>query len=193
MTELVLARHGKTKATISRVYCGKTDLPLADEGKDEAKRTAKALSQDKFDFVYSSDMKRAVQTAHIIAPGYEIEYTRTLREMDFGLFEGLTAKQIEQKMPEQWNKYLDDYCSFVFPEGGSVREYFGGAVNTINSIISEHENKKILVVSHKGFIASVLSFYLHGDKTHLFNYDIRPCGFARLFLYEKTAVLGQLY
>lgn len=193
MTELVLVRHGKTNANINGIYCGGTDLPLADKGIKETTRTANALSGDKFDCVYCSDKKRAKQTAQIIVPKLKKTFLSTLKEINFGAFEGLTANEIQETMPNEWQQFMNDFQNFTFPEGDNANDYYNNAVHAIKGIVSAHENKKILVISHKGFIASVLSFYLNGNGAHIFSYDIRPSGFARLDIYANTIKLEQIY
>lgn len=191
MTELILVRHGKTQANIDGIYCGRLDLPLADEAKDEVSKTALALSTFKAQRVYCSDAQRTRQTAQIIAPGAEIIVRSSLREMNFGAFEGLGADEIQTRIPDAWQAYMDDYLDFTFPGGDNVRRYLTNAAETINGIIRE-EDSPLLIVSHKGFILSVLSNLIHGDSSHCFCYDIRPAGFARLSVGDGYAVLRQL-
>ena len=190
LTELIMMRHGQTEANIKRIYGGRIDLPLAEEGKQEAARTAKRLPA--FDYVYASDMLRTQQTAQIVAPKADIKYNAALREMDFGDYEGLSADEIQARMPGSWQRYLVDHQTFTFPNGSNVEEFVSKAAETVKSIAVAHDEKSVLVVTHKGFILSVLSKCLHGDSAHLFHYDIRPGGFLRLHIEEGFAVLKQL-
>ncbi len=192
MTELILVRHGKTQANMDGLYCGRLDLPLAEQGLGEVRATALALSAFSPHRVYCSNALRARQTADIIAPGADIVVLPSLCELDFGMFEGLGADDIQSRMPDAWRSYMDDYMGYTFPGGDNVRRYLTKASESINGIIREAQNSRVLVVSHKGFILSVLSWLLHGDIEHIFSYDIRPAGFARLSLGDGFAVLRQL-
>ena len=192
MTELILVRHGRTQANMNGVYCGRHDLPLTQEGLEDARRTALALSAFNPSHIFCSDTLRTRQTARIIAPGTEAVIRPDLREMSFGAFEGLCADEIQRCMPDRWQAYMDDYMSFTFPGGDNVRSYLTKASETINGIIREAQNCRVLAVSHKGFILSALSSLLHGDSEHTLCYDIKPGGFARLSLGDDFAVLRQL-
>ncbi len=192
MTELTLVRHGKTQANIDGVYCGRLDLPLTQEGLEDVRMTALALSAFSPCRVYCSDALRTRQTADIIAPDTHIVVLPSLRELDFGAFEGLGADDIQCCMPQAWQAYMDDYMGYTFPGGDNVHSYLTNASETINAIISEAQDSRVLVVSHKGFILSALSYLLHGDIEHIFCYDIQPAGFAKLSLGNGFAVLRQL-
>jgi len=192
VTELVLVRHGATELNLSGRYCGRLDPPLAEPGRAAVRKTARQLAGFLPERVYCSPALRAKETAAIIAPDVPAVELPALREMDFGAFEGLVADEIERRMPEVWQAYMTDWLHFTFPQGDSVQEYLAGAANIIRAIIDEALDGGVLIVSHKGFIMAALSALLHGDSTHLFCYDIRPAGFARLTIAGGSPVLTQL-
>jgi len=192
VTELVLVRHGATEMNLSGRYCGRLDPPLSESGRAAVRETARQLADFRPKRVYCSPALRAKETAVIIAPDVPAVVLPALREMDFGAFEGLAADEIRQRMPEAWQAYMADWLHFTFPQGDSVQEYLAGAANTIRAIIKESVDGGVLVVSHKGFVMAALSTLLHGDSMHLFCYDIRPAGFARLTVAGGFPVLTQL-
>lgn len=192
MTELILMRHGTTQASLSGLYCGSTDLPLTRRGIGDIKKTARLLSKRRPDCVYCSDKLRARQTAQLIARGVNTIFLSSLREMDFGAFEGMGADEIQSRLPDAWQAYMDDYMSFTFPGGDNVQSYLTKTVVTLNSIIEDNQNQCVLVVTHKGFILSAMSQLLHGGSEHIFRYDIRPAGFARIEVHDGFSVLRQL-
>ena len=192
MTELILVRHGRTRANLEGLYCGQLDLPLLEEAIEEVSQTALALSAFHPHRVYCSDLLRARQTAKIIAPDSAAVLLPSLREMDFGAFEGLNADEVQLRYPDVWHAYMDDYMRFTFPGGDNVANYLTKSSEWINGIIREAKGSCVLIVSHKGFILSALSHILHGDCKHIFCYDIPPAGFARLSIGDGYAVLRQL-
>lgn len=192
MTEVVLVRHGATQENLDQRYCGRLDPPLTPEAANEVRRTAGLLSGWESTHVYCSEALRARQTADIIAPGRNVIYLRALREMDFGKFEGLSANEIQSCMPDAWQAYMDDYSHFTFPDGDNVKDYLTNSYKTIKAIIREADGGRILIVAHKGFILSALSHLLHGDSDHIFCYDIRPAGFAKLVTGNGFVVLKHL-
>ncbi len=189
--ELVLARHAQTAANEQRQFCGRLNPPLSPQGDLEARRTALALG-GHFDIVLTSGMLRTQQMAAILAPYARADDWEALREVDFGEFEGRTAQEIEHSMPQEWDRYMTDPLHFTFPNGDHAQEYFSrveAAVQKIVRIDAQH----VLVASHKGWIAAALSVLLHGNTSHMFHYDIRPAGFARISVADGFAVLKQLY
>ena len=190
MTELILMRHGKTDATKRHIYCGLADLPLADDAYEEIRQTVAQLPV--FTYVYASDLRRARQTADIAAPQAEVRPRPTLREIDFGSFDGLTADEIMARMPKMWDTYMRDVIAFTFPGGDNVRAFAACAAAEARSIAAAHNGQKVLVVTHKGVILSILSMLLHGDASRMFCYDVRPAGFACLYVDGEAAVLKQL-
>lgn len=184
-------RHGQTAANESRIFCGRLNPPLSPQGEAGVRAAAQALGAS-FDQVLISNMLRAQQTARIVCPEVQLEVAGALREIDFGDFEGLTAEQIERRMPEPWARYIADPQSFIFPGGDDAAQYIHDAAQTALSIAQGNYNR-VLVVSHKGWIAAALSALLHGSVSHMFHYDIRPAGFAKLRVTDGFAVLQQLY
>jgi alpha-ribazole phosphatase len=185
-------RHGATQANQKGVYCGGTDLPLTRKGIEEVKKTSRKLAGLSIGRVYCSEALRARHTARLAAGGLETIFLASLREMDFGSFEGLCANDIQAKMPEAWQTYMDNWAGFTFPGGDNIRQYIAKAADTVSGIIGANDGNSVLVVSHKGWILSALSHLLHGGAAHIFRYDIRPAGFAKVRISDGHAVLCQL-
>lgn len=192
MTELIMVRHGETRANLDGKYCGRLDPPLSETGINSVNKTARTLAAFRPARIYSSEALRARQTAAIIEPNGTVVCLQALREMNFGEFEGLNANEIQSRMPDIWKRYIDNYRNFTFPGGDNVNDYLTKSAETINAIITESIDGGVLIVSHKGFILSALSSLLHGDSHHIFSYDISPAGFARLSLAGGFPVLKQL-
>ncbi|MBQ9978137.1 MAG: histidine phosphatase family protein [Clostridia bacterium] len=90
-----LIRHGLTDGNLNGQYIGKTDLPLSPVGVNELKRLKDETDYPKVDRVYSSPMLRCRQTANILYPSKEAVLIDNMREIDFGVFEGKTANELE--------------------------------------------------------------------------------------------------
>ena len=89
---IYLVRHGKTDKNKANVLQGRSDQPLNAEGIKEAEDAAKKLGSIKFSHVYSSPLRRAVETARILVPGFEPTLDDRLMEMDYGPYEGADLK-----------------------------------------------------------------------------------------------------
>ena len=97
MLRLILVRHGETEWNAQRRYQGHSDVPLSALGRRQAARAAERLAALKIDAVYTSDLGRALETAEIIAEqrGLEVCAEPRLRELNFGVFEGLTFDEAQ--------------------------------------------------------------------------------------------------
>ena len=98
-TRILAIRHGETAWNVDTRIQGHSDIGLNDTGRWQAERLARALTDDRLDAVYSSDLLRALDTASALAAstGLTVRTDAALRERSFGVFEGLTFAQIEQR------------------------------------------------------------------------------------------------
>jgi broad specificity phosphatase PhoE len=108
VSELILIRHGETAWSRTGQHAGRTDLPMTEAGLDAARALAPRLAGRRFAAVYSSPLRRAVQTAELAGLS-GAEPDADLIEWDYGRFEGLTAEQILELKPgwELWRDGVD--------------------------------------------------------------------------------------
>src|SRR5688572_19878784 len=104
MTTIYLIRHGATEWNLNKRAQGQADIALAPEGHRQAVVTAERLSSVPLAAVYSSDLKRAADTAAPIAAshGLEVQTDRDLREIDQGEWTGLEVDEIRRRWPDLW-------------------------------------------------------------------------------------------
>ena len=98
-TRLVLARHGETEWSRAGRHTGRTDVPLTDAGRAEARRLARLLRGRAFSRVVSSPLQRATETARLAGFGRRMELDDDLREWDYGIYEGRTRVEIAAEIP----------------------------------------------------------------------------------------------
>jgi probable phosphoglycerate mutase len=150
---LILARHGETDWNRDGIWQGQGDPPLNDVGHRQATELAESLADVEIDALYSSDLRRAYETAEIIsrAKGLTITADPGLREMDVGSWSGLTSPEIEQRFPGA--SYHD----------GEPREAFHArAVGALERIARAHEGQRVLIVTHGGVVRA-LQRHLSGE------------------------------
>lgn len=150
-----LIRHGLTREGAERRYQGALDSPLCPEGKAALRR-----AQFSPDEVFVSPLLRARQTAEILFPEATLREIPDLREMDFGRFEGRSAKEMEQD--EAYNTWVDGNCLGRCP-GGEDRASFSARVcGAFASLLQESdrcERKELVIVAHGGTQMSLLETY----------------------------------
>ena len=97
--QLWLLRHGATEWAINGRHTGNTDLPLLPEGEEEAQQLAPALASHRFAAVFSSPLQRAKRTCELGGLGQQRRIMETLREWDYGDYEGITTPEIRKSIP----------------------------------------------------------------------------------------------
>lgn len=146
-----LIRHGTTAGNAERRYIGVTDEPLCPEGRAAAERHEKDPALDR---VYVSPLLRARESAAILFPNAEQIPIRDLREMDFGVFEGRSADELEND--PAFRAWVESYCRDACP-GGESQEAFHARVLAAftETVRAAHTDVTFLV--HGGVIMSILS------------------------------------
>lgn len=157
-TRLLLIRHGQTNCNAKKRYSGFTDVSLNSTGRQQAAKLKSKIPQDSIHRVYSSDRKRARQTARIIFGKRRVEIIPELREMHFGVFEGLTYKEIMTHYPDMYQKWLADPFSLAIPKGDDLRDFQKRVVRAFKKIAAGNHNKTVAIVSHGGAISVFLNY-----------------------------------
>ena len=152
MTRIGLIRHGSTQWNKAGRAQGLTDLPLDEEGRDQARLLAEHLVQEKWDVICASDLSRAQETAEIIATRLglpKVEIVPELREMNAGQIEGTTEEERRSKWGNNWNKLE---LGLEHPDVGADR-----GSRCIEQIAKQHEGRNVLIVSHGILLRNALS------------------------------------
>ena len=146
MTDILIARHGETDWNREGRWQGWADPPLNDTGRAQARELAEELRQLPFDAVYSSDLKRAHETALIVAEphGVPVVVDQGLREIDIGSWSGLTRSEIHERFPDG-----------ARPDGESHEQHFARTREAVLRIARANDGKRILIVGHGGTIRSI--------------------------------------
>lgn len=152
MTKFIIVRHGCTRGTEKNRYYGRTDLPLSKSGISQARGVKRNMGNFNFDYIYTSPLKRCVETARILRlkKTTPVEISEDLIEIDFGDWEGLTLRQMKKKNPKKFNKYLYDFENFHMPGGESVKNMIRRTKRFWKNVLQRHKKGNILIVTHGG-------------------------------------------
>lgn len=159
-TRLLLIRHGQTAWNLEKRYCGFMDIGLNEQGINQAKCLSARLAGQEIHKVYSSDRKRAIQTAQLALNAGGVVMNPDLREIHFGVFEGLTYKEIMEKYPEIYIKWVENPFSVVIPQGEALRDFETRVINAFTDIVSVNPDKTVAVFSHGGVISIFINYIL---------------------------------
>ncbi|MCH4072536.1 histidine phosphatase family protein [Pseudoramibacter sp.] len=157
---IYIIRHAQTQGNVEKRYLGDTESPLTETGERQQRQALKQLEGVPFDAVYSSPADRTLTMAKAIAGhnGLSVKADARLREMHFGIFDGLTAEEAEAKAPEVWQNWLSDFDHYRLPEGESfqdVKSRFKGFWATIKETGKGEAN--IACVTHGGIIRAAMT------------------------------------
>ncbi len=189
MGKLILIRHGQTDMNKDQLYYGRLDVPINETGKEQAENTRKNLVELEIDYdkIYSSPMKRAYETAEIVNyKNLEIEKDDELREMDFGIFEGLSYKEIIKKYPEEMEKLKKDWKTYSYVTGENPFMLQKRALKFLEKI---DKNKNNMVVTHWGIICTLLSFLFSSELEGYWKYQVKNGGIVIIEFADGYPVL----
>jgi len=158
LARLILVRHGQTEWNRLRRYQGQSDIELNETGLKQAQQAAKQLAHEKIKAIYCSDLKRARQTAEIIASKHNLTDTihesPLLREMSFGDYEGLTFEEMGPKFQlifsaaPSWRSIGPNVRS---PNGESIADLAARVKQFTREMLSKHApDETIIIVAHGG-------------------------------------------
>lgn len=156
MARVILVRHGETDYSLQNRYCGFSDPPLNDRGIWQAERLAYRMRNEKVDIVYSSDLKRAYETAKIVFKNKIVDKLANFREMNFGIFEGLTYGEIVKKHSKLYKSWIGNPIEVKVPGGEEMKQFCLRVRESFLVILSRHQNKSVAVITHGGPIRIVL-------------------------------------
>ncbi len=156
MRDRVLIRHGET--SMAGLFCGHSDPPLNDAGRQQIMLAATMLGQ-RPDVIYASDLKRARQSAELIAShfGLAVHVRPGLREVDFGAWEGLSWTQIEEQFPAEAQAWTERYPEGKIPAGEPYETFRERVRREMRFLLAEAEVQSLVAITHGGFIRTALT------------------------------------
>lgn len=161
-TRIYLIRHGETSWNQELRYQGQSNPELNATGKKQAAALAKTLSEVKFDICYSSDLKRACQTALelIKCRNISIKKIRGLREINYGKWEGLRLDEVRARFMDSLEHWWEKPASARIPGGETLKAFTSRVLLAFLSIIKNHHGKTIAIITHGGPIRVMVGYAL---------------------------------
>lgn len=167
MTEILFIRHGETNCNKKSLYYGYLNPGLNETGIQQLKNTKKKLKNlnEKIDIVFSSDLRRCRESLELLEIDKNIKqnFSKELRELNFGNIEGKTYKEIEKIFPHYIEEMKNNWRYFKSEGGESLNDLQQRVSKKLNKIKTQNQNKKILIVAHAGVIQSLISYYLFNN------------------------------
>lgn len=172
-TRIYLIRHGQVAGFDEPRYNGQADVALTGYGVEQYHRIKERLADAKIFACYTSDLTRCTTGAGIICPAFGIEPTprRELRELNIGVWEGMTWQEIKTAWPDGWQARLSDLVNYRVPQGENLLDLQARVMPVVNEIVARHVGEEVLVVAHGGVNRIVLLNAIGAPLTGLFSIE----------------------
>jgi len=167
MTRLVLVRHTEPEASVQGRVHGWHDVEISAEGHLHAAGIAAGLAGAPMTAIYSSPLKRALDTAIPIADAHRLGLVtcERLKEIHFGLFEGLTYAEAEARFPDVFAMWMERPFEVTFPGGENYTVFRARVLGAANAIADARRGQAVGIIAHAGvtrlLIAEAAGFDLH--------------------------------
>lgn len=194
MKKLYLVRHGESEWNKLKKIQGQIDIPLTEKGIEQAKLIGKRLINEGIEKIYTSDLKRAYDTASIIGKMLNIDVIplKELREINFGIWEGLTTDIIKSKFSKERELWLKNPEMLKVEGAESILDLQLRAMNEINKIISNNNIDNVLIVSHSATLKTIILGLLNMDISHFKNMTLNNVSLSIIEFRQYNRVLTLL-
>lgn len=188
MGTVYLLRHGETEYHAQQRLLGRLDIGLNERGREQAERVVEFFRGIGLDAVYSSPLRRCMETAAPTARahGLNVEAMEGLLEVDMGEWDGRTFRELFQSEGELIGRWMRNPSSVTIPGGedfGAVRRR---VMDAVQEIVSRHPgNERVLIVSHGGPIRGILCEALGMDLDMMFRIQIDLASISAIKYFEK--------
>ena len=191
-TRMYLIRHGEVEGAGTARYNGHADVSLTERGRDQYAGMLERLSGEKITACYTSDLVRCAWGAELLGAHFGTEPVRepNLRELDIGIWEGMTWAELMERYPEEWQTRLADIVNYRVPGGENLLDLQERIMPVIRGIVERHRGEEVLVVAHGGANRVVLLDAIGAPLSSLFNIEQNYCCLNIIDYYEdgKTVV-----
>lgn len=150
-------RHGESESNASKKWTGWMDVELTEKGKKDAEKAREVLKNIKFDKVYSSDLKRALDTMKIVLPEAIFEASPLLREINVGSLENKPINILTEEGQRIFSEM--DYTGF----GGESKEELRKRIRKFINSLDNEEYENVAVFSHGGWLYCLLELVLETE------------------------------
>ena len=153
-TRILLLRHGQTAWNVEGRVQGQLDIDLDDTGRWQALQLALRLASEDLVAIYSSDLRRASATAEPLARTARLAVVTdpALRERGLGAFEGLTHADIEQRHPQDAQRWRRREPGFGPGGGETLQTFYARSLAAVARLAAGHAGEAIAVVAHGGVL-----------------------------------------
>ena len=195
---LYIVRHGETEWNVLHKFQGQLNSSLTKNGIKVLENTGEKLKNIKFKEIYTSYLDRTIESAKIILQKninykknkIEIKKMPELNEVYFGLWQGMSHKDVFKKFPEEANNYFYDVKRYKAEniKGENLKEALNRFLSGINKILENKNTGNILVVTHGTVFEMFMNYIKNIDIFNINERKLINNGDYRIFKYENNKI-----
>lgn len=181
--DILLVRHGESVWNKEQRIQGSKDPGLSEKGRRQAKALARRLKKENVEVIYTSGLKRCVQTARMIAKetGAGVKVSSGIEEIILGDWQGRTVEEVKKIYPKVYAAWLKAPSRAKIPGWEGITRFTKRVDNAFKSILSGNPASRVCVVTHMGVITAYLSRALDTDFDRLFKtIRVDNCGVSKI-------------
>ncbi len=194
MMRLLLMRHAETDWVAANRFQGQTDVPLNAHGRRQAAALAQAMAAETLQALYASDLQRAWETAQALVASrpLTLQSEPRLREMHFGIWEGFTYDEIQQRDAAALAAWEGD-LEHTAPPGGETLHQMAERVRAVyTSILHMHAEQTVALVAHGGPLQILLTCVLGLPARDYWHFALAPTSISEVHLYDAGPIVTRL-
>lgn len=174
-TRVHLIRHGEVEG--GPRYNGHRDVGLSPRGLEQYHQLKPRLDVDRISACYTSDLTRTVRGGEILGSYLGVEPVKLpeLREINCGVWQGMTVPEIQRTRPGEWEARLADLMGFRAPGGETIDEVAARALPAMARIVERHRGEEVLVIAHGGVNRIILMDAIGAPLSSMFSIEQSYC------------------
>jgi broad specificity phosphatase PhoE len=168
MTQIILVRHGQTPWNKDKIFRGSKDIPLNDQGREEARLAGEWLQGETIHAAYTSPLSRSRDTAEAIAQhhGIPVHDLPGLSDLCYGDWEGLPLTEVKVKYAELYQQWETTPHMVRFPGGETLAEVRARAWSAVMTVVANHPGQTVLLAAHRAVNKVLIAAFIGLDDSH---------------------------
>jgi phosphoserine phosphatase len=168
MTQIILVRHGQTPWNKDKIFRGSRDIPLNDQGREEARLAGEWLKGETIHAAYCSPLSRARDTASAIARHHNLAVTDLpgLADLCYGDWEGMPLTEVKVKYADLYRQWETAPATVRFPGGETLDEVRDRAWVAVEEVVQRHPGQTVLLAAHRAVNKVLIAAFIGLDNSH---------------------------
>jgi len=168
MTQIILVRHGQTPWNKDKIFRGSVDIPLNDQGREEARLAGEWLKGETIHAAYTSPLSRSRETAAAIARhhGLEVSDLPGLSDLCYGDWQGLPLTEVKVKYADLYRQWETAPHTVRFPGGETLDEVKARALAAVMEAVKRHPGECVLLSAHRAVNKVLIAAFIGLDNSH---------------------------